>query len=549
MAASDSGRRSFLRRATDALRDFFFLPQARYEAAYESYGERSLLSATVQDARIDADSSTRIELVRRARYWERNNAIVNRLADVFEQYTVGCGLAITPKTEDEDFNLSAGQWWEDWCKFPDVASGLHFGTIQGQMARALFVDGEVFIYKTFSRDSGRPRIQLIEAHRICTPPHLRTMEGKGILDGIQFDVDANGNPIGKPKVYWCRMDGSAQTFLSGGSTNGQGVWEPIPGDRIIHLYDPPRPGMPRSLTILYPVLNDLHDLDDLQALEMKAAKNNARVANVVTNKTGEANLGAMRRERWTIQGRNAAGSATSKNAPLVSEMTVGGETWYAANGEKFEQFRSDRPGASTRDYWDYLVRKICAGVGISSLLVLPFSLQGTVTRADLDVAAAFFRSKSSLIQAVLREVYIWVMGWAVKFDRSLDGAPREWWGCSIRPPRSVNVDVGRNSQAILDEMEAGIRTFEDVCGELGNDWRTVVRQRATEAKYVDDLAKEFGIHRDFISHFTMPTPLEDKAAIDSADPEEGGEPKEKPEEAPEESEDPFETKRKEKSQA
>jgi capsid protein len=545
MAASDSGRRSFLQRATDALWDFFFLPQARYEGAYQgNYGERSLLFSTVQDARFDADKATRLELIRRARHWEGNSAIVNRLADVFEQYTVGCGLAITPKTEDEDFNQAAGQWWENWCKFPDIGSGLSFGSLQAQMARALFIDGEVFVHKTNSIDRPfRPRIQIIEAHRVGTPPHLASQEGKGIIDGAEFRMDERGNPIGRPLRWWVRVDSSP-----GGG--GQGMWESVEGDRMILLSDQPRPGMIRSVTYLYPVLEDLHDLSDLQALEMKAAKNNARVANVVTNKTGEANLGAMRRERWTIQGRNAAGNATSKNAPLVSEMTVGGETWYVANGEKFEQFKSDRPGASTRDYWDYLVRKICAGVGISSLLVLPFSLQGTVTRADLDVAAAFFRSKSSLIQAVLREVYIWVMGWAVKFDRSLDGAPREWWHTSIRPPRSVNVDVGRNSQAILDEMEAGIRTFEDVCGELGNDWRTVLRQKAVEAKYVDDLARELKIHRDFISHFTMPTPLEDKAAaIDPTDPEEGGEPKEKPEEAAEETEDPFEAKRKEKSQA
>jgi capsid protein len=128
----------------------------------------------------------------------------------------------------------------------------------------------------------------------------------------------------------------------------------------------------------------------------------------------------------------------------------------------------------------------------------------------LDVAAAFFKSKSGLIQAVLREIYIWAMGWAVKFDRSLDGAPREWWRTAIRPPRSVNVDVGRNSAAILDEMEAGVRTFQDVCGELGFDWREVLRQKAVEAKFIDDLAKTHGIHRDFISHFTMPTPLEGK---------------------------------------
>jgi capsid protein len=498
MAASDSGRRSFLRRATDALRDFFFLPKNYYEGAQTDYTARSLLPGVLQDARFDADKATREELARKARFFEANEGIVNRLADVFEQYTVGPGLSVVPKTEDEDYNLAAGQWWEDWCKFPDVSSNLHFGTVQGQMARALFIDGEVFIYKTFSRETGRPRIQLIEAHRISTPPHLQAQEGKGIIDGIEFAVDEHGNPVGKPRVYWCRMDGSRGTMLSG-NTSGRGVWEPIQGDRIIHLFDPARPGMVRGLTYLYPVINDLHDLSDLQKLEMAAAKNNSEVANVVTNKTGEANLAAMKRDRWRITSQNASGNSVTKTAPLVYETTLGGRTIYISNGEKFEQFRSDRPGAATRDYWDYLVRKICAGVGISALLVLPFSLQGTVTRADLDVAAAFFKSKSGLIQAVLREIYIWAMGWAVKFDRSLDGAPREWWRTAIRPPRSVNVDVGRNSAAILDELEGGVRTYQDVCGELGFDWRVVLEQKAIEASFINHLVDKYGVTRDQIA--------------------------------------------------
>src|SRR5438045_838602 len=72
-------------------------PQARYEAASTNFFDRSWLPASVQDARFDFDSSTRLELIRRSRYWEANNAIVNRLCDVFEQYTVGpAGLKVIP---------------------------------------------------------------------------------------------------------------------------------------------------------------------------------------------------------------------------------------------------------------------------------------------------------------------------------------------------------------------------------------------------------------------------------------------------------------------
>ncbi len=484
----------------------------RYEGATQSWGERSLLNAGVQDAKYDADQSSRLELVRRSRYWERNNAIVNRLADVFEQYTVGpSGLQVIPNhPTDTDWNNSASHWWADWGKFPDVASALPLGVVQSVMARTWFVDGEVFIYKTFSPESGRPRIQLIEGHRIGTPPSMRAMEGKSIVDGIEFATDANQQPIGRPQRYWYRTDsnpayGSPYYQLGQPGSNAQ-AWDYIDGERMLHLFEPNRPGMFRGLPFLYPVMNDLHDLDDLQQLEMKCAKSNAEVANVVTNKTGEAtNLVNARRQKWSINSQNAAGQPTTKEAPLFYEMTVGGRTVYVSNGEKFEQFKSDRPGAAQQMYWDYLVRKICAGVGISSLLVMPFSLQGTVTRADMDVSNMFFRARSAVLAAIMREIYLWSMSWAVKFDRRLDGAPRDWWHVNVRPPRSATADVGRNSQAVLEELEAGTRTFQDVCAELGHDWRHVLRQKAVEAKFISDLADEFDVTREQISQLAKGT--------------------------------------------
>ena len=142
---------------------------------------------------------------------------------------------------------------------------------------------------------------------------------------------------------------------------------------------------------------------------------------------------------------------------------------------------------------------------ISALLVFPFSLQGTVTRADLDTAAAFFRSRSAVFAAVIREIYIWVMGWAVKYDRALDGAPENWWQVTIRPPKAVNVDTGRQSQAVLEELEAGTRTYQDVCAELGHDWRHVLRQKAVEAKFINDLADEFDVTREQIAQLAKQT--------------------------------------------
>src|SRR5947207_5275165 len=263
-------------------------PLARYEAATFQFGSRSWLPAAVQDARFDADASTRLELVRRSRYWARNNAIVRKLRHVFAEFTVGpTGLQAVPSVPGEqDWNETASQWWSQWCRFPDANSNQPFGVLQRLMCDTRFDDGGVFIYKTFSPDSGRPRIQLIEGHRFGTPPQLRSEEGKSIVDGVEFKPHPSNRPTGKPWRYWLRTDDVAfpSAITPSLSFGSQGTWTPVDANRIIHLFEPERPGMFRELPMLTPVMNDLHDLDDLQALEMLSAKNNADVANVITNK-------------------------------------------------------------------------------------------------------------------------------------------------------------------------------------------------------------------------------------------------------------------------
>ena len=113
-----------------------------YEAARWRWGERSWVFGSNQDARLDADAMSRKEIMRKARYFEKNNAFVNRLADIFEQYTVGAGgLAVVSKSKD------ATDYFNRWCKDCDALGLMDFGQMQGVAARSWFVDGDCFIIK------------------------------------------------------------------------------------------------------------------------------------------------------------------------------------------------------------------------------------------------------------------------------------------------------------------------------------------------------------------------------------------------------------------
>ena len=450
-------------------------PTARYEGATHSW-ERGWIPAGIQDARFDADNATRMELVRKSRYFEKNNAIYNRLADLYCDYTAGASLQITPASDDPEWNQRAKEWWEGWCRQPNPTNRQSFGPLAQTITRARFVDGECFLVLTRG-DSGRPRVQLFEGHQVKTPPQFAEQEGKGIIDGVM--VDKNGRPQG---YYFCSRsaDGLSETF------------EPIAADHVIHLYKPLRPGQYRGLPMVSSVINDLHDLDDLQLLEMRAAKDAADITNVIKTPSGEVDPVDLRRSSITATKTDSNGNTYTEEKLDYYQDSIGGNTLVMKQGDDIQQFRSDRPSVATSGYWKYLTEKICAGVGIPYVLVFPDSMQGTVYRGALDMANQYFRAEFVTLADASRLLYTYVMNWARFNVPTLRDAPHNWAAVNVHPPRAVNVDVGRNSAAMLAELEAGATTYEDIYGPLGADWKAKFRSLKEQRDFAESIGLALG---------------------------------------------------------
>lgn len=467
-------------RATDIL---FFgernAVQNQYEAGQRWNPCRSYIPGWVRDSRFDADAMTRLEIVRKSRYFERNNAIVNRLADLFEEYTVGPnGLRFVPASSDQKWNGRQRTFWDGWTPFCDLSTLQNFGTVQSLCARSWAIDGEVFALKTRGKNRGNgksfPRIQLIETHRVETPPHL--FGDTQIVDGVQVNNDS------RPLGYHVRQgNGVDETYAY------------VPADEMVHIFEPTRPGMFRGLPMLYPVLNDLHDLDDLQILQMDVAKEAAKTTAVVKTKTGELSMEDLRRSRWGIAGTQGTSGGSSQERSQYYEDVFEGRVKVLRHGDDYAQHQVVRPSTEEFALWDHLTSKVCAGFGISKLLVYPWSMQGTVTRADLDVMATFFRSRSAILASKFTEIYEYVTEWGTRNDITISDPPPDWRKVKVRAPRSVNVDVGRNVTALVAEYAAGWRTLEGIAGELGEDWIEILQQRAIERSKARELEQEYGL--------------------------------------------------------
>lgn len=460
---------------------------ARYEAGTFGSVDRSWLPHYVQDARQDIDPGQRLEMVRKARYFECNNATFQKILDLIEVNVIGTGVHATPASENEEWNTRALARWQEWSKYADLTSRQSFETLQALIARAQAVDGEIFIWLTYGDpdEQGRrfPRIQLIETHRVCDARLPRQYEAEGFVqfDGILTDRR------GRPAFYIVSND--ADAF----SKNTPSKVALIPADEIIHVYEPSRTSQPRGVTLFHSCLPDLHDLDDLQRYEMLASKDAASRANVVKTASGEFT------DDGTVIGRDepvTKDDGTIEERISYYQTAFGARTVVLKHGDEWNQSQALRPTSAQQAFWQILERKVCRGTGISYAALCDYegNWGGPALRGALAADNRFFDVRTQTLAVAFQRVWEHVIGADIKPGGALyAGAPKNWKNVTWQSPRRATVDIGRESAAILNELRVGVRTFADVLGEQGQDWRAQIRQRIIEQKFIMDTARDLKV--------------------------------------------------------
>lgn len=457
---------------------------ARYEAAWWS-ANRTWLYSYLQDAQQDINAWQRREVMRRVRWFEKNNPTCQKILDLIETNVVGTGINPTPCSGNADWDKAALAAWNRWVANADLGGRLSFYQIQAIAARAMAVDGEVFLHLTQDPVSNRPRVQLIESHQVNSG-------GIEIPENIKAEtVDADGvlveKTTGRPLYYVVQF-------------NEGGAARLIRAEAMVHFFEPSRANQFRGMSLFHAVCNTLHDLDDLQTYEMIAAKDASEKSVIIKTASGEAPDAIIGNGQLSEMQPTAPGDKVA-----FYQKAFGGKNLVLQTGDDAKQFESNRPSPAMREFWQYLERKVCQGVGISAAAVLDYEggWGGAALRGAIVCDNRFYECRTNGLINGLGRVWCHVIGADVATKYTPDLArvdlPAAWECVRWQPPRRSSVDIGRDSAALINELRAGVRTYRDALGEQGGDWREVLTQRADEAAFISDLAKSRKIAPEIIA--------------------------------------------------
>jgi lambda family phage portal protein len=415
----------------------------------------------------------RVELLKRSRDLAENVGLVRGLLMKFASHCAG-NISYQARTESPKVNSDVEAYWNEWWDKCDL-SGRHTGSFLMQIAMmSMLRDGD-FLFVLVRTQDGTLKLQGIEADRLGDPN--RTYTSLNLISGIHIDQET-GAPIGYD--IYLRTYGNAYIFQT-----------TVPASQAFHLYDPLRIDQYRGISAFHTAINDCVDIYEIIASEKMAAKYASSQAGIVKrNNNNASDLSALTND------------LNADNQGIKLETIEPGKVSYLeVNEDIIFPDGPSRPSGAFAEFHKILLRNICMGVGIPySFAVDPSSMSGPTARLEMQQAGRTFRRYQKLLEdRVLRPLKNIVIADGVARGLIANNLGGKSAKGIFNFGANVSIDLGRESQANIAEFRAGLTNASQIYSEKGLDFESSIRQRALEAKLIDDLAKQYGVQPNAIS--------------------------------------------------
>lgn len=425
------------------------------------------------------------DLVARSRDLERNSPLAIGAIQTKVNGVIGTGLKLKSQIDfavlglDEKQTIKAQddieREFELWCQDADWAGILHWMDMQRLIYRSARVTGDIGIARRYRKEPGKTyglRLALIEGDRICNPN--RQADTERLRGGVE--VDGNG----VVQKYWiCSKH-------PGDFIGGTAKWDAVPrlgrdGTKLFLLpYQFERPGQPRGIPMLAPIVELVKQLKNLTDAEINAAVNDAMLF-------AFEQLAAEDEADHLIEAPSEDGGRITDEGELKLEDLA---IITTAPGSSINVHSPARPNTAFEPFMLAIIKQMGVVLGIPfELMIMHFSASFSASRGALEIAwKGFLAEKAWFEREVADVVFDWFLTEAVAIGRIkaagffVDPIRRQaWLGKQWIGPTRIQINPQVEANADQKDLEMGTKTRDQIIIErTGGDFQRKHAQLAHE---------------------------------------------------------------------
>lgn len=468
--------------------------ETRWRGASRSL--RSLVNWSPQAGGPRADTPSRELTTLRARSRDafRGNLIARAALTRCRTSIVGTGLMCRPAVDSktlgitqeaaDEVNAQLTTFFGGWAEDPnecDIESTLDFYMQQGLTLLSAQASGDVFALTPAELRPGGAyelKLQLIEADRISNPDNAPDSET--LAQGVAYRGATpvacwvrNTHPGDRDSTAlpkWTRYD------FFGGDTGRR---------RVLQVWnDKERPGQPRGVPYLAPILEPLKQLDRYGGAELMAAVVSAMFTVFIEREAGQQEFD---------ENGNPIPSFAGADIDDQGNVALGnGAVVDLAPGEKASTADPKRPNANFDPFFVAVVKQIGAALEIPlDELLLHYNASYSAARAAMLQAWRFYTTRRWwLVQQFCQPVYNLLLDEGVASGRlRLPGYEdpirrRAWQTALWIGPARGSMDENKEASAAKTRIEIGVSNESlETAAMTGEDWHGVIAQRSRELAY------------------------------------------------------------------
>lgn len=437
-------------------------------------GDRGRLNQNWNPAQVHDQNRMAAErgLIRaRAQDLERNSDIAGAVITAFERNVIGDGMTLQARVPDtmpnhESTNKQIEDLWKEFCKAEncDITGTQSMEEIEEMLIRRYVVDGGIFLIKVYTKDKRFPfKLQIRSVDELSNTATIMGTSAR-IVEGVELD-DHN-----KPIAYHFKK-------YSGLTLTTETVR--IPAEQVIFHYRKLAPNQVREVSMLATAINRIRDAN--QFVEAVGVKERILACMAVfIKKSTPSTIGRGVRSTESVDY-----SGVSLTPGMVGELNPGDEVQTVVPTGQ---------ASNAREFITTLIRLIASGVGLSyeavsrdlSMVNYSSARQGLIE--DRKMYRKLQRQLGKKVLSVIYIEFLKSMYLAGRLDipdfmkREQEYTQHVWI-----PPGNSWIDPTKEVNANKTAVETYQDTLARIAAERGEDWREVVKQRAAEIKYINQL--------------------------------------------------------------